>query len=153
MRSVIGVVAGYIVMAVIVMALLSAAFLVLGADGAFRPGTYEVGAIWLSLNIVVGLAAAILGGIVCAGVARGSRAPTALGLLVLVLGLVIAIAGVMAPNPESSSVRHAGADRLDAMMNARQPTWIMFLNPFLGAGGVMIGARLKRGAPAAHLDP
>jgi hypothetical protein len=34
---------------------------------------------------------------------------------------------------------------MEAMQNAKQPAWIVLLNPLLGAAGVLVGARLKRG--------
>jgi hypothetical protein len=34
------------------------------------------------------------------------------------------------------------------MQNARTPLWVAFVNPFLGAVGVLLGARLK-GQPSA----
>jgi hypothetical protein len=33
----------------------------------------------------------------------------------------------------------------EAMMNARQPVWAALANPFIGAFGVLLGARLKNG--------
>jgi hypothetical protein len=31
-----------------------------------------------------------------------------------------------------------------AMQNARTPAWIMFLNPIIGAAGVLVGSRLRK---------
>jgi len=35
---------------------------------------------------------------------------------------------------------------MDAMNKARHPTWVVFLGPFIGAVGVVIGGKLRRRA-------
>lgn len=141
--SLAGAIAGYVVMAVFIMATFALAFPVLGIDRLFAPGTYEASTSWIALSLVLGLAGAMLGGWVAWYVSPKSRAVAALAGLVLVFGLfsaqaaqkeVVARGGPRGPNATMS----------DVMAHARQPTWITFLNPLLGAVGVLIGGRRRR---------
>ena len=64
--------------------------------------------------------------------------------LVLALGLLQA---AMTMNPTSDprpTVRPADTSNLVAMTNARQPDWVMFANPILGAAGVLAGAAIRK---------
>jgi len=142
-RAIGSVVLGYVVMAVAVFATFSIAYLVLGPDGSFKPGTYQVSGLWLVVSIVLSFAAAVVGGCVCAAVARTPTPPKVLAGIVLVLGLVLAIPAMMresgepVPRPES-------VGNVEAMQNAEQPLWITLLNPLIGAAGVMVGARRRK---------
>ncbi len=145
-RSVLAVIAGYLAMAVIVAALFSLVFVALGANGAFAPGTFDPSGVWIALSILISLGAAAIGGLVCAWISRGKRAPSALALIVLVLGLAFALGALIVPDDRGPNVRDADLGTLEAARQARQPIWISFLNPFLGVAGVMIGARFARRA-------
>ena len=61
---------GYIAMAFAVFAGLSLAFVALGADRAFRPGVFDVSAVWVVVSFIVGFGAALLGGWVARRVAK-----------------------------------------------------------------------------------
>ena len=91
LRTVLAVIAGYLVMFVCVFVSFTAAYLLMGADGAFLPGSYEVSLTWLAASFVLGLLAALVGGIVCAKIAPAGRAPDVLAVLVLVLALASAL--------------------------------------------------------------
>lgn len=143
LKSVGGVIVGYIVMFILVFVLFSLAYLALGANGAFKPGTYDVSTLWLAISVVVGLVAAIVGGFICSLIAPNSKAPLALVVLVLVLGLLTAIPVLMSNDPRPN-IRDASVGNMEAMMNARQPAWIALLNPLIGAVGVMLGSRMKK---------
>ncbi len=143
LKSVGGVIVGYIVMFILVFVLFSLAYMALGANGAFKPGTYDVSTLWLAISVVVGLVAAIVGGFICSLIAPNSKAPLALVVLVLVLGLLTAIPVLMSNDPRPN-IRDASVGNLEAMMNARQPAWIALLNPLIGAVGVMLGSRMKK---------
>jgi len=143
LKTVGGVIVGYIVMFILVFVLFSLAYLALGANGAFKPGTYDVSTLWLALSVIVSLAAAIVGGFVCSLIAPNSKAPLALVGLVIVLGLLAAIP-VLTSNDPRPNIRDASVGNLEAMMNARQPAWIALLNPLIGAAGVMLGSRVKK---------
>ncbi|HET9886239.1 MAG TPA: hypothetical protein VFR10_01910 [bacterium] len=142
LRAASGIALGYVVMAFFVFATFSLAFLALGADRSFQPGTYEVSEVWAFLSILLGIGAAIVGGFLCAAVSRSKSAPLVLAALVLLLGIVGAVlmppSGDLAPQPRPGNVGN-----FEAMQNASTPPWIVWLNPFLGAAGVLAGAHLR----------
>lgn len=143
LKTIGGVIVGYIAMFILVFAIFTIAYLALGANGAFKPGLYEVLPIWLVISFAVGLIAAIAGGFVCALIAPNSKAPLALAGLVIVLRLLSAIP-VLTSNDTRPQLRVASVGNMEAMMNARQPAWVALLNPLIGAVGIMIGSRLKK---------
>lgn len=144
MRDVGAVISGYVVMLVLVVGLLSGLYLALGPDGAFEPGTYEPSVVWLIASTLLSITAALAGGFVCAAIAGVGRAPKALAVVVLVVGVVSA---ALMPSPQSDTrptVRSAATPTLEAMMNARQPDWVSWTNPLIGAIGVLVGASWRR---------
>lgn len=143
-------VVGYIVLLLMVFCLATAGWMMLGADWAFIPSSWNVSKRWLLLMCVIGFAAAVAGGWVCAAIAKGdTRGPKALAILVLVLGGVGAVvvftgsADVAAFGPRTPDVA-----MMTAMSQIQQPEWVAILNPVLGMIGVLIGARLKSPAMA-----
>jgi hypothetical protein len=137
------VVAGYVVMFVTVFLLMTAAWLVMGAKGAFEPGSWQITFAWIGVSVVVSLAAAFAGGRTCAAIAKDPRGPTYLMGLVFVLGVVFAIP-VLTAAPDAMSAlgpRPEELPMMDAMSRAQQPVWIALLNPVLGVAGVWLGAR------------
>ncbi|NNG17234.1 MAG: hypothetical protein HKM89_12210 [Gemmatimonadales bacterium] len=144
MGKVIGsVVLGYVVMVIVVFVLMSLVWMVMGASGAFQPGSWDVSAGWIVGSIIVGLVAAIIGGYVCALVAKDPRGPKALVVVVVILGIVFAIPVLTSGAEAPTIARTETISMMDAMQNAQQPVWIALLNPILGAIGVLIGARLR----------
>ena len=139
-RFVTAIVLGYVVMLVVVMALFSTAYPLLGVDRLFQPGTYEAAGGWIALSFLIGLLAAMTGGTVCARIAPASAAPVWLAGVVLVLGAVMAIPVITNDDPARGGVRPAGITMSDAMAHASQPIWVALLNPFVGAIGVLAGA-------------
>ncbi len=140
-RAIGSVILGYVVMAVAIMIAFTLAWVALGADGSFAPGTYEVSVVWIVMSIVVGLLAAILGGFVCAAIARSATPPKVLAAIVLVLGLALAIPEL--GGDRTPAARPAEVSMSEANRNAEQPVWVLLLNPLIGAVGVVVGARLK----------
>ena len=145
LRNIGGVILGYVIFALTIFLTFSAAYLLMGTSLAFEPGTYEPSTLWLVTSFVLGVAATILAGYVCAMIARGSRAPMALAVLVLVLGLLFAIPVLRAANNTRERLtRPTEVSNMEAMQNAVQPGWAALLNPILGFAGVLAGASLRR---------
>jgi hypothetical protein len=145
-RLVLAVVAGYVAMFVTVVVTFSGLYVTMGADRAFQPGTYDASPLWLVLSFILSFLAALFGGVVAIAVGKRAKAATALAVFVLVLGILMAIPAVTSkvdPGPRSGDVSN-----FEAMQKAKQPPWVSFLNPFIGAAGVLAGARLRR-PPAA----
>ena len=140
LRNILAAIAGYIAMAAVLFALFSLLWLTLGPSRAFQPGTWEVSGAWALGSVVLGLVAAYIGGRVCAKVAHDPRAATMLIAIVLVLGVVTALVPVevaAGPRPDDVST-------MEATASARQPAWISWLNPLIGAVGVWLGSRKLR---------
>lgn len=138
-----GAIAGYIVIALFIVATFAVAFPLLGINRLFAEGTYEASSAWVTLSLVLGLAGALLGGWVARYVSPKAHAVPALAAIVFVFGLFSAQAAQKQDAPRGGP-RSAEATMTDAMAHARQPTWITFVNPLLGAIGVLIGGRRKR---------
>ncbi len=148
LRAILAVIVGYVALFLFVFVTFSVAYLTMGADAAFRPGTYEPSNLWLVISFVLGFIAAMIGGCVAATIARGGKAPLVLAGLAFVLGIVIAIPMLMAKN--EPAVRDSNVSNMEAMQKATQPAWVALLNPFIAVGGILLGARWqrKRGATA-----
>lgn len=146
-RAILGVIVGYVVMALLVFLTFSVAYLAMGADAAFKPASYEASLFWIIVSFVLGLVAALVGGYTCAVIARGRRAPQVLAGLVLVLGILVAIPALRA-NDTRSVARSGNVSNMEAMQKARTPGWVALINPLIGAVGVLVGAGLKQRSSA-----
>lgn len=143
-RAVLAVIASYIVMFLLLFACFTAAYLLLGVNHAFRPASYDVSHRWLALMFAVHFVAAAIAGLVCAAIAKGGKAPLALAVVVLVMGILFAIPVLTAQRTAASMVRTGDVPNIEAMQRARMPPWAALLTPVVGVVGVLIGARLKR---------
>ena len=145
LRTVLGVLAGYLAMSVI--SLLGLA--ILRVVFAFREGTTVASGLWAGANCVIGLVAAIMGGLAAAAIGRHPRRlpVKVLAGVVLLLGLILAVfqlGGEPFPLPEGKTV--AELTFMEAGAVAVSPTWYNFAIPLIGSLGVMIGGHLA--APA-----
>jgi len=148
LRAILSVIAGYVTLAMVVMATFMVALPALGTERVLAPGAYDPSGLWLMTSFVLGLLAAVIGGWVCAVIARAPKPPLALAVLVVVLGLLSAIFQLMSPDEDRPTVREGEVGIVEAMQNARQPAWVALLNPFVGVAGVLLGARLARREPS-----
>jgi len=147
------VVLGYLGMAALVFAGLSIGYALLGADRAFRPGSYEVSVAWAVLGLVVGLVAATSGGWLARRVGGDLRAPLLLAAFVALLGAVMAVTS-LAAGPEAA-VRTGAPELFEAMEAARTPPWLLVLNPIVGVFGVLFGGGVLtgRGSRGSGTEP
>jgi uncharacterized membrane protein YfcA len=145
LKSILGVIVGYIVMAIFSFAAFTCAYLALGVERVFEAESYDVSTIWMVIMIVLALIGGILGGWVCAAISKSKGACTAFAVIVLVLGLIVAIMTKMKDQPDTA--RSGDVPNFEAMQKAQTPTWLCLLTPALGAAGVLLGARKK--LPAA----
>ena len=142
-RAILSVIVGYFTMFVIVMVGLTGAYLAMGTDNAFQPGTYDVSTLWIGVWAAVSIIAAVVGGLVAGKIARTMTPIWVLIGIVLVLGLLQAVGIMVAPEPAAEELVRAGdVPNFEAMMKARQPVWMAVLNPLIGAAGVLVGARM-----------
>lgn len=142
MRTVAAVIVGYLAMALVIFATFSAAYLAMGADAAFKPGSYDVTMLWIVVSFVLGFLAALVAGNVAASISTSSRAPQVLAGAVLVITMLAALPELTskeAPKPRTGNVSN-----MAAMQSARNPVWFALLIPITGAFGVLIGAGIRR---------
>jgi hypothetical protein len=151
LRLIGSVVAGYVIMFLVVFVALTAAYLGMGADRAFRAGVYDVTGLWLAVSLVVSIVAALAGGWTARRVARDVRGPWVLAGVVLVLGLAMAAPALFGDAP-AVAVRTGATGNLEAMQQAQTPLWVLLLNPFIGAVGALVGGRAL-GAAATESRP
>lgn len=140
-RSIVAAIAAYVVLVGALFFLMTLAWMVVGADGAFRPGSYEVTGTWIVVSIVLSVAAAVLAGYLCKAIGKTALSVNILVGIVLVLGVVSAFYE-MGMEP-ATAVRPDDLPMFEAMANGIQPVWLSWLNPVLGAVGVLYGGKLK----------
>ncbi|MDQ3908354.1 MAG: hypothetical protein M3268_08405 [Acidobacteriota bacterium] len=141
-RNILAVIAGYVALFLCMFVLFTGLYLVLGAGGAFRPGSYQPSALWIALSTPLAFVAAVVGGYVCASLSRGGRSPLALAVLLLVVGFLSAV--VVLRGQDLYEVRTSEVSNMEAMMKAKQPAGVALTNPLIGAAGVLVGSRLRR---------
>ena len=146
LKSILGVIVGYIAMAIFSFAMFTCAYLGLGVERVFEAESYDVSTIWMVIMIALALIGGILGGFICAAISKSKRACMALAGIVLALGVIAGIMTKMKERPDTA--RSGDVPNLQAMQMAQTPTWLCLLNPVLGAVGVLLGARMKK-LPAA----
>src|SRR5260221_8496717 len=105
LRSVLGVIIGYIVMFILNVAAFMTIYTIVGPDWSFKPGSYQASTRWTVMQFAVILVCAILAGLVCALIARGGKAPLVLAAVVLVLGIVLGVLGTALRPPDTHEVR------------------------------------------------
>lgn len=157
LRNTLAVLAGYATMFLIVALGLTGAYFAMGADNAFKPGTYDITTIWLVTMEAIGLLAAALAGITCAKISKHSqRAVLSLIALAILLSAVnittVALADTPAPE---DSIRAQETSNWDAMIEAgnHMPLWVTLLDPIVGTVGLLIGVTLVRPKQSNSSEP
>lgn len=144
-RNILGVVLGYVAMFAFVFISFTVLYLILGADGSFESGTYEVSIVWIIISFILGLAAAVLGGYLCVLISKNNKAVLVLAAFVLIFGIVMAIPALGESADDVYEMRKNDVSNMEAMQNAKQPAYMLILNPIIGALGVFAGSKLKKG--------
>jgi len=139
MKGLLAILAGYFAMALTVFALLMLAYAVLGVNGSFKPGTYDVSLIWSIVMLIVGVGSALLGGWICRKISDHTNTVKILAVVVIVLGILSAIPSFTVPIP--TDVRPDNVSSMDAMMKAITPKWVTIANIVIGAVGVLVGGK------------
>src|SRR5436309_15592673 len=95
-RAILAVIVGYLVMFLILFAGFTCAYLILGADQAFKHGSYQVSNRWLALSFALHIVLGLIGGFICAALAYGGKDTYALAIVALAVGLMIGIPAIIA---------------------------------------------------------
>ena len=140
-----GVIVGYVEMIAFVVISFSVLYLILGAEGSFEAGTYEVSPVWIVMSIILALIAAVIGGYVCTLIARSKKPAKVLAGIVWILGsIILAIPSLGVSEREIIEKRSTDVSNEVAMQNAKQPVALLLLNPFISALGVLAGSKMNK---------
>jgi hypothetical protein len=143
-RSIVAVIVSYVVMFVLNFLGFVGLYALVGPNNAFRPRSYLASNRWIAMSFALSFVTAIIGGLICAAIARGGKSPLALAIVVLVLGLLLAIPAVVKHQNNAGLIRQGDVSQLEAARLAHWPVWVPFAFPIIGAVGVLIGGKLKR---------
>jgi hypothetical protein len=144
MRSVFAVIGGYLVMLMWVVSTLSIAWYFTGPEVGFQPGTTEVTAVWLLINIPLSFVGALFGGWVAAVIGRH---PTNLPVKVLAgVVFLLALLNVWMQRTMDRPEIPEGFDlsTFEAAQYAIQPGWYNILLAVIGPLGVIIGGAMQQ---------
>ena len=143
-RAVLGVIGSYILMFILAFAAFTCAYVVLGADQAFRPHSFQASKRWILMSYGIQLVVGVVGGFVCALIAKGGKAPLVLAGVVLVLGIALNAVALAVKPVVPDQARPANVPMMEAMQKAKLPVWVPFTYPIMGAIGVLVGGSLKK---------
>ncbi len=143
-RAILAVVISYVVMFVLMSVVFMGVFLLMGVEWSFKPNSFEASNGWITMALTANLIVGIVGGLICALIARGGKAPLALAIVVFALGLLLAIPAIVAHQASAGLVRSGNVTQVEAMQKANEPIWVPLTFPVLGAIGVLFGGKLKR---------
>ncbi len=141
-RKIIGLIAGYIAMAIFLFVTFSILYSVLGADGSFKPGSFQISTNWAVFSIILTFLGAIDGGVVCMLIAKHKGTVLVLAAFILVVGIASAVPKLVSPESAANKIRIGNVTNLEAMQNAEQPVSILLINPVLSAAGIFLGGSL-----------
>jgi len=142
LKSIIGVIVGYVVMMLVAFAAYTAAYFGLGADRAFEPGTYALSGIWIGLVIAITSISGLIGGLTCAAISKSRTTGLVFALIVFVLGFVFELPNIM--KDHTPVARTSDVSNMEAMGKAQPPGWLCIFNPFLAGAAVLMGTRMKK---------
>ena len=140
-KMILGIVAGYIAMSVVLFLLFSGLYLVLGTSGSFNEGSYYVSTTWLLAGFIIFYVGAAVAGSVSALIGKDPKSAFWMGGVILILGILIAISQIVAA-PDDTTRKLAEVPMMDAMNLAQQPVWALFVNPIMGFIGALAGGKL-----------
>jgi len=143
-RSIIAVIVSYVVMFVLNILAFVGLYLIVGADQAFKPHKFLASNRWVAITCGLMFVTAVIAGFLCSAIAKGGKAPLALAVVILVLGLLLAIPSVMKATTHADMIRPGPVMWKEAMNNAYWPVWAPFAFPFVGAVGALVGGKLRR---------
>jgi len=149
-RSIVGTLAGYVVMIVIVLASIFGTWQALGPAGSFNgEGPYPSTA-WVLSNVIFGFLGAYAGGWVARRLGKSDLAIKMLAGLILALGLYQLVTEESAYEKRSADAPDKPVAELtfmEAGMVARSPLWYLWSIPVIGVAGVWLGGRRREAPP------
>ena len=147
LRAILSVIVGYIGLFIWVFATMTGAWFALGSDFAFNEGTYESSNGWSAVSLVLGAIGAVIAGLVTASIAKTATPVKVLAGIVLVLGLVSAVAYQVGGATDDEAAQAVPVEELtvwQAATTATPQAWYSYSLPFIGCAGVVMGGRMRR---------
>jgi peptidoglycan/LPS O-acetylase OafA/YrhL len=148
LRSILAIIASYVVMFVLFLAVFTGLYLVLGTERVFQPDSYEISNLWLALTLIFGFLGTIVAGFLCATLSRKWRTCQIFALIVFALASVQCLMALRRQNPDAPNVRAGEVSYFEAIEHAVTPFWLHVVNPIVNGAGALLGARMKRREPA-----
>jgi hypothetical protein len=137
-KTIVGVIAGYFVMVLLIFVLFAVAWFTLGGDRLFVAGRYEAAAGWIAQSLLVAFVAALGAGSVASRIG-GRQAVRALAIVIIAVGTLMAWPAIAAWTDSRPVDRPAVISMMDATRYARQPPMVAASLPFVGALGAWLG--------------
>ena len=142
LKSIVGIVVGYVAMFSVAFAAYSAAYFGLGTERVFEPGTFALSGMWIGLVIAITFIAGLIGGLTCAAISKSRTTGLVLALLVFALSLVFELPNIL--KDHTPVARTGDVSNLEVMEKGQPPAWLGLLIPFLGGAAVLMGTRMKK---------
>jgi len=142
LKSIVGIIVGYVVMFSVAFGAYSAAYLGFGTKRAFEPGTYAFSGLWTGLAITITFIAGLIGGLICAAISKSRTTGLVFALIVFGLSLVFELPNLM--KDHTPVARTGDVSNMEVMEKGQPPGWLGLLIPFLGGAAVLMGARMKK---------
>lgn len=141
LRIIAGIIVGFIVMVVGVMATFIITMAVMGLDQIVQEDSYWTTNTFNTIVLIGGTISAIIGGLVCGLIARHALAGFALAAVILAMGVGSFVANSNKPDPPT---RTEPVTMEDLSQHGKEPTWFAISKTILGAVGVIVGASLVK---------
>src|SRR5258705_12938690 len=87
LRSVLGVIVALILFVILQVASFMTMYALMGADWSFKPRSFQPSTRWTAMQFAIIIVTSIIAGLICAAIAKGGKAPLALAIVILALGL------------------------------------------------------------------
>lgn len=137
LRAIWAVIAGYVVMALVVMIGFMPA--IIQPEYAWTAkNTMDLNANFVAMTVVASIIGSLAGGWVCASIARCYRPVFILGGVIAVLGLASAITNQSRPPLQAEPEKIAAMTSWEKGTLGREPTWYAFSIPLVGLTGVLL---------------
>lgn len=141
-RSILAVIATYIVMTILVIGLFMGLWFGFGPNRLLKPESFDGNLLITITAPSITILCGLFGGWMCAKIARAIKPVIVLACIVLTLGMLTAYFTLQKPFP--TGPRDPNMTVVELMEKGREPTWVALSNPILGAIGVLVGGFVTR---------
>lgn len=141
-RKILGVIIGYLVMVIFMAICFLGGFLLLTPERAMEPNSFVPSTLWIIISFIISLLGALIGGFLCKLISRSSGTVLIFAGIIFVSGLVLAFTYLALPKPDD--IRTVNFPAIEAFARGVQPVWVAFVNPIIGAFGIIMGGSFKK---------